>query len=273
MTRNPPREKPEILRRIVESKRRELTGLKRLVPEGEVRRAASAAPPARDFAGALRGEPGHPVRLIAEFKRASPSKGPIRSDLAPEHVARLYQEGGAAAMSVLTDTPFFSGSLDDLRAVRSAIALPILRKDFTLEPYHVYEARAAGADAVLLIAAILSDRELRDLRLLAEELGMGALVEVHSEEELERAIASEARMIGVNNRDLRSFDVEFETTVHLKRCMPAGVISVSESGIATRDHVNRLREAGVDAMLVGESLMRQDDPAEACRSLLGNASA
>jgi len=260
-----------ILERIVASKRIELAERKAKAGLGELVRRAGEAAPCRDFAAAVSGEPGHAVRLIGEFKRASPSKGLIRDDLEPGVVGRIYEAAGASAMSILTDGPFFSGSLDDLREAREAVGLPLLRKDFTLESYQLYEARCAGADAVLLIAAILEEARLRDLREEAAALGMAALVEVHDEAELERAVASGAGIIGVNNRDLKTFSVDIETTFRLKREMPDDVVTVSESGIRARDDMMRLREAGIDAALVGETCMRRKDPGEAVRELLGRA--
>lgn len=258
-----------ILDEIVASKRIELAELKGR-KDALVRRA-QAMGQTRDFAGALSGEPGHPVRLIAEFKRASPSKGIIRADLQPADAARTYAEAGAAAMSVLTDAPFFSGSIEDLTAAHNAVKLPLLRKDFMLDSCQLYEARAAGADAVLLIAAILETAKLRDLREEAAVLGMAALVEVHNRAELERALASGAKIIGVNNRDLQTFTVAIETTFYLKREIPDGIITVSESGIRTHEDVLRLRDAGVDAMLVGETCMRAENPGQAVRELLGKS--
>ena len=233
-----------ILDKIVASKREELTALKAALPLAELEAKAADLPTTRDFAVALSGAAGHAVRLIAEFKRASPSKGPIRPDLDPDEVARLYEDAGASAMSVLTDEPFFSGTLEDLRIARCAVDLPILRKDFTLEPYQLYEARCAGADAVLLIAAILSVEQMRDLREEAESLGLAALVEVHCEEELDRALESGPRIVGVNNRDLKTFTVDLQTTFRLMTTVPDGIVTVSESGIRTREDVLRLEEGG-----------------------------
>lgn len=257
-----------ILDRIVASKRVELAERKAAIPFSDLKRRVADLPPTRDFARAISAADGN-CRIIAEFKRASPSKGIIRRDLEPADVARLYEEGGAAAMSVLTDGPFFSGSLDDLDAVRRAVELPLLRKDFTLEPYQLYEARCAGADAVLLIAAILESSQLRDLREEAAALGMASLVEVHNEEELDHVLASGPRIVGINNRDLRTFTVDMQTTFRLKAGMPPGIIAVSESGIKTRADVLQFQEAGIDAILVGETCMRREDPGDAVRELLG----
>lgn len=260
-----------ILEQILANKRLETAALAQSATEESLRKAALAAPAPRDFAAALAGGRERGIRLIAEYKRGSPSKGTIRADLAPAPTARLYESAGAAAISVLTDKQFFSGTLDDLRAVRAAVNIPVLRKDFIIDPLQILEARAAGADAVLLIAAALDDRSLREFRALSLDLGMECLIEAHDEEEAARAAASGARIIGINNRDLRTFRVDIETTLRLRKKIPPDRIAVSESGIATRADALRLQEAGVDAMLVGETLMRRPVPAEAVRELLGMA--
>jgi indole-3-glycerol phosphate synthase len=220
----------------------------------------------RDFARALT---ANPPAIIAEIKKASPSRGLIAADFDPPRIARAYEAGGAAAISVLTDQKHFQGSLADLEAARAAVRLPVLRKDFTIDPFHVMEAAAHDADAILLIVAVLSDRELRDFRELAASYGMAALVEVHDGEELKRAIASGAEIIGVNNRDLRTFQVRLETSLELAAAMPAGVIRVAESGIRTAEDVRKLRAAGYHACLVGEHLMTAQDPATAVKALRG----
>jgi len=207
--------------------------------------------------------------IIAEFKRRSPSKGVIRDDLSPESIARAYEAGGAAAISVLTEEDYFGGSLADLVAARRVTTLPLLRKDFIFDEYQVYEAAAAGADALLLIVAALSDQQLLSLRALAEdELGLDVLVEVHSEGELKRAVAIGARVIGVNNRDLRTFAVSLDTSVKLARVAPADAMLISESGLQTRADLSKLQAAGYKGFLIGESLMRADEPEIALRSLL-----
>jgi indole-3-glycerol phosphate synthase len=211
------------------------------------------------------------ISLIAEMKRASPSRGPIRPGASVPEVARVYQEAGAAAMSVLTEPHHFGGSLDDLAAARAACDLPLLRKDFLVDEYQLLEARAAGADAVLLIAAALGQDRLAQLIAVASELGMDALVEVHDEDEVEAAVAAGAEVIGVNNRDLRSLEVDLETSFRLLADIPAGTVVVAESGIRRRGDVARLEEAGVDAILVGEALMDAEDPVAAARALLGTA--
>jgi indole-3-glycerol phosphate synthase len=206
--------------------------------------------------------------VIAEIKKASPSRGVLAADFVPARIAEMYQRGGAAALSVLTDGPFFQGSLADLEGARAAVDLPVLRKDFTIAPEHVLEAAAHGADAILLIAAILTEREMRDFREMAAQYGMAALVEVHSAEELDPAIASGAEIIGVNNRDLRTFEVTLETSLRLAERMPSGVVRVSESGIHSAADVQRLRAAGYTSFLVGEHLMKAADPAAALAELV-----
>jgi indole-3-glycerol phosphate synthase len=245
-----------VLRRIVDARRADVAGLRRR--GGELRERAESADPAPDFAAALAAGPG--VGVIAEVKRRSPSAGAIREVVSAADVAEVYEEAGAAAVSVLTEAEFFGGSLADLEAVRARVAIPLLRKDFMLVPEQVYEARAAGASAVLLIVRILDDAELADMGELAAELGLAALVEVHGEEELERAMESGARLIGVNNRDLDSFVTDPETTVRLAREVPPDLLLVAESGIRTVSDVERLAAAGADAVLVGEALMRAADP-------------
>jgi indole-3-glycerol phosphate synthase len=253
-----------ILDEIVRWKHTEIAQRKQARPLDVVQGEAAAAGPARDLAVALQA-PG--VSLIAEIKRASPSKGVLRPDLDPLALAHVYQDNGAAAISVLTDARFFGGDLEHLRIVRQAVALPVLRKDFILEPYQAYEARAAGADAVLLIVAALGDADLAALCRLAGDLGMGAVVEVHDERELERALRIGPRIVGVNNRDLRTFQVSLETTARLRQLVPGEVIMVAESGVHTPADVARLQEIGVDAMLVGESLMRAGDVGRKVREL------
>jgi indole-3-glycerol phosphate synthase len=226
----------------------------------------AGAPRVRPFAAALV-RPDR-VSVIAEHKRRSPSRGAIREDLAPADVARRYEAAGASALSVLTDGPFFGGHLDHLAEARGATRLPVLRKDFVLDPWQVREARAAGADAVLLIVAALEDAELGELLGEARAVGMGALVEVHDRAELERALAAGAALVGVNNRDLRTLAVSLETSLALAPAIPDDVVAVAESGIRSGSDLGRLREAGFDACLVGEHLMASPDPGEALRRLL-----
>lgn len=212
------------------------------------------------------------LNIIAEFKRRSPSKGIICANVDPATIAAEYERGGAAAISVLTEQDYFDGSLDDLIAVRQATSLPLLRKDFIFDEYQVYETAAAGADGLLLIVAALLDDELSSLRAIAEdELGLDALVEVHTSGELTRALAAGARLIGVNNRNLRTFEVSLELSVELARAAPADVVLISESGLSTRADLLRLQAEGYQGFLIGESLMRAEEPAKALRSLLAEA--
>lgn len=252
----------KILDEIMAWKRKELPRRKAEMPEADLRALLTFTPPALDFAAAL-AQPG--VGLIAEVKRASPSKGLLCKDFDPVQLALTYARGGAVAISCLTDGRFFQGKLEHLTAIKEALrdhglTVPVLRKDFLFDPYQVLEARVAGADAVLLIMAVLGDREYRDLLAYTHELGMMALVEVHNEQELERALRASPRIIGVNNRDLRTFEVDLETTGRLRRLAPADVLFVSESGIRDAEDVRALKEMGADAMLVGESLVKLAQP-------------
>jgi indole-3-glycerol phosphate synthase len=247
-----------VLSDIVEAKRSEVEVLRR---DGRgVRRRAEAREPGPGFEAALRA--GTSVGVIAEVKRRSPSAGEIRGGAAAPDTARAYAEAGAQAVSVLTDGEFFGGSLSDLEAVAAAVSVPLLRKDFTIDALQVYEARSAGASAVLLIARILGDGELADFVSLAEDLRLAALVEVHDEHEVERALAAGARMVGVNNRDLATFVTDLGVTERLARYVPGEVVLVGESGIGGVSDVERLAGAGVDAVLVGEALMRAADAAD-----------
>jgi indole-3-glycerol phosphate synthase len=246
-----------ILDRIVESKRREVAEARQRRPLAELERCLPAAPPVRDFRAALEAPGG--VQIIAEVKKASPSAGLLRADFEPVAIARIYERHGAACISVLTDVPFFQGSLEYLAAVRAAVRPPLLRKDFLLDRYQLLEARCAGADAVLLIAEMLDDATMRQLLDGARELGMQALVELHDAANLDRVLASGARLIGVNNRDLRTFVTRLEQTLELAERLPAGCCLVSESGIRTRQDILRLQEAGVRAVLIGETFMRAPD--------------
>lgn len=258
---------PTLLDTIVAHKRFELERDCLRLPPKELQARLTDLPPTRSFADALRRR--KKIHLIAEVKKASPSKGVLRADFDPVAIAHAYDIAGADALSVLTDERFFQGSLDHLRAVRAHVDRPILRKDFTLDVYHLYQARAAGADAVLLIVAILSDDALRQLSETARTLGLDVLVEVHNEPELERALRLNASIIGVNNRDLRTFTTALETTFRLRSQIPEGVLCVSESGIESREDVVRLERAHVDAVLVGEALMRSSDIPGKIRELFG----
>jgi indole-3-glycerol phosphate synthase len=256
-----------VLERILESKRREVSARQRARPLAEIAAAARRAPRSRGFAAALE-RPSAGLRVIGEVKKASPSRGVIREDFDPVAIARAYEAGGAAAISVLTDEEFFAGSLEHLEAVRRSVSLPLLRKDFLIDRYQVLESRAAGADAVLLILAALDDGALRELAGEAERLGMDVLWEVHDLEEARRVRQFSPRLVGVNNRDLRTFEVSLETTRRLVPELPEGALVVSESGFSTREELEALRRWGAGAFLIGESLVRARDPAAALRRLV-----
>ncbi|MGC8667909.1 MAG: indole-3-glycerol phosphate synthase TrpC [Chthonomonadales bacterium] len=256
-----------ILSEILAAKRTEVDCARRRVPEEELRRRIADMPPARDFSGALSTAP--PPALIAEVKKASPSKGVIRHDFNPVQIARIYAEGGAACISVLTDEPYFEGHLNYLRAIRQVVSRPLLRKDFIIDEYQLLESREAGADAVLLIAAALPVPQMKRLLEGAASLGMASIVEVHNAEELDEALSVEARIIGINNRNLHQFRTTLNTTLELIPRIPRDRIVVSESGINFRSDVERLAQAGVHAVLVGEALMREADIAAKLAELLG----
>lgn len=252
----------KILDDIMAWKRQEVPKQKTMTPESHLRALANFTPPAQDFAAAL-AQPG--VSLVAEVKRASPSKGLLCKDFDPVQLALTYAKGGASAISCLTDARYFQGQLQHLTDIKEALrqskfGLPVLRKDFIFDPYQVLEARVAGADALLLIMAVLGDHEYRDLLAYTRELGMEALVEVHDEKELERALAAAPRVIGVNNRDLRDFSVDLNTTGRLRALIPDDVLVVSESGIRSEEDVRALKAMGADAMLVGETLVKLAQP-------------
>ena len=256
-----------VLDKIVAVKREEGAAAKRARPEALLREQAAAAPPVRNFFTPLAA--GGPIRLIAEVKKASPSRGVIREDFEPVQIGKIYEAHGASCLSVLTDEQFFQGSLDYLRDARSAVNLPVLRKDFILDSYQLYEARAAGADAVLLIAECLDDCNLRKLHDEAVALGMSPLVELYEPENLQRVFDAGATLIGINNRDLRTFQTDLEHTLRMRDRIPDQCVLVSESGIRTRADVERLQAAGVDAILVGETLMASPDIGAAVDELLG----
>jgi indole-3-glycerol phosphate synthase len=257
-----------ILDKIVETKRREVEEAKTSVPMETLFEKLKTAPPPRDFLAAL--SIGPPIRLIAEVKKASPSAGVIREDFDPVGIAKIYESRGASCISVLTDRQYFQGSMDYLRRIRAAVGLPVLRKDFVIDRYQVAEARAAGADAVLLIAECLDDFALGDLHEAILELGMTPLVELYEPENLCRVLDIGARLIGINNRDLKTFQVDLGHCMRLRRNIPAGRIVVAESGIKTRSNVEELQAAGLHAMLVGETLMAQPDIGVAVETLLGS---
>jgi indole-3-glycerol phosphate synthase len=258
-----------VLNRIMESRRAEVARRQRIVPETVLRIAAGKADAPRDFAGALTyGK----INVIAEIKKASPSAGLLRGSFEPAALARGFEQGGAAALSVLTEEENFQGALAHLRDARAAVALPVLRKDFILGSYQVWEARAANADSFLLIAAAIDDAALADLLALGRELGMEALVEVHTAEELRRALAAGARIVGVNNRNLRTLEVRTETSLELVEMIPDDRIAVSESGLRSPEDLSELCAAGFDAFLIGESLMREAEPGAALGRLIAAAS-
>jgi indole-3-glycerol phosphate synthase len=251
-----------ILDKILTVKRAEVAAAKRAAPDVEA--LARRAPATRDFVGALRAKK---PAVIAEVKRASPSKGLLRANFDPAAIARSYEQAGAACMSVLTDREFFRGSPEDLIKARAACALPTLRKDFLIDSYQAFEARALGADCVLLIVACLEDAQMRELEKVAQSLGMAVLVEVHDAEELERALALKTPLIGVNNRNLRTFETRLETTLDLLPRIPEGRLVITESGILSTADVRRMRGSGVDTFLVGEAFMRADDPGKELKKL------
>lgn len=260
------------LEKIVAVKREEIAAAKKRSPLEAVRFDAESRVLTRDFVGALRAKiAAGAAAVIAEVKKASPSKGVLRADFIPADIAQSYAEGdgqvSAACLSVLTDRQFFQGGVDYLKQARASCALPVLRKDFIVDPYQVYESRAMGADAILLIVSCLDDAQMRDYEAIAAGLGMAVLVEAHDGDELDRALKLRTPLIGVNNRNLRTFEVSVQTTLDLLPRVPADRLLVTESGIATRDEVARLRAAGVHAFLVGETFMRADEPGEALAEL------
>lgn len=261
---------PDLLRRILADKAAEVTARSQALPLPQLRARLEGLPPPRGFLAALdqAAEAGRPG-VIAEIKKASPSKGMLRREFDVGAIARSYAAAGAACLSVLTDEPHFHGHADYLAEARAACALPVLRKDFILDPWQVYESRWLGADCILLIVAVLGDAMLADLAALAADLGMDALVEVHDRTELERALALEAPLIGINNRNLRSFHTDLQVTLDLLPHVPPGHKVVTESGIVARADVRRLREQGVQAFLVGETFMRAADPGAKLRELFG----
>ena len=258
----------DILQRILTRKHEEVATRSARVPRALLEARVAAAPPLRGFADAIATKIGAGLpAVIAEVKKASPSKGVIRPQFEPAAIARSYEAGGAACLSVLTDVDFFQGDDVYLQQARAACALPVLRKDFVVDPYQVFEARVLGADCILLIVAALDDQLMAELAVLAADLGLDALAEVHDAAELERVLRLPLPLVGVNNRDLRTFEVSLQTTLDLKSTIPADRMLITESGIATFADVARMRDAGVHAFLVGEAFMREADPGEALHRL------
>jgi indole-3-glycerol phosphate synthase len=255
-----------ILQKIVENKRQEVARQKEILPIGELRQMLADRPPTRDFEGAIR---NRDCAVIAEVKRSSPSKGRIREDFNPVEIAGIYEDHGASAISILTERKFFEGNAAYVPQIRRAVRLPLLRKDFIVDPYQISETRVLGADALLLIARLLEAGELRDFIGFASELGLAALVEVHDEADLEKAVSSGAGIVGINNRDLATFRTDLDVSVRLARRIPQGIAVVSESGINSRGDVETLMREGIHAVLVGESLMREKDIGKKLRELLG----
>ena len=261
----------DILNQILAVKRQEVADAINRKPLAAMRQDAELRVNTRDFVGALRAKvaAGKPA-VIAEVKKASPSKGLLRADFIPADIAQSYAEGGAACLSVLTDRQFFQGSVDYLKQARASCGLPVLRKDFIIDAYQVYESRVMGADCILLIAACLDDAQMKHLEALAMSLGMAVLVEVHDAAELARALQLRTPLVGINNRNLKTFNVSLDTTLALRDKVPADRLLVTESGIATPQDVRRLRDAGINAFLVGEAFMRAEEPGEALAELFGS---
>jgi indole-3-glycerol phosphate synthase len=255
-----------ILDKIIENKRSEVGRAKISKPLGLLKREFQDLEKTRDFYQSIR--PNGTTKVIAEIKCASPSKGVLRPDYNPVEISKSYARGGASAISVLTDSRFFKGSLDHLRDVRSSVEIPLLRKDFIIDSYQVYESRFYGADAILLIVAVLESTILKELLELAHSLDMNAIVEIHNEAELDKAIKAGSKIIGINNRDLKTFDVSLETSLRLCKLIPKGKIVISESGISSSDDLKRLKSAGINVLLIGERFMRAPEPGEELRKLL-----
>jgi indole-3-glycerol phosphate synthase len=260
----------DILDQIIAVKREEVAAAQKQKPMAVVRADAESRVLTRDFEGAMRAKiAAGQAAVIAEIKKASPSKGVLRAEFIPADIAQSYAEHGAACLSVLTDKQFFQGSVDFLKQARASCDLPVLRKDFMIDAYQVYEARAMGADAILLIAACLDDAQMADMEAVARSLDMAVVVEVHDRAELDRALKLKTRLVGINNRNLKTFEVSLQSTLDLLSCVPADRLLVTESGIQTVEDVKRMREAKVHAFLVGEAFMRAAEPGEALAKLFG----
>jgi len=262
-----PGQRPDLLARIVAGKRQQLRQQKSALPEAELKARLDDAPPPRPFAAALRAAAAGKPAVIAELKRASPSKGVLCRDYRPRELAAAYRRGGASCLSVLTDREFFQGEMAHLQEARAAAPLPVLRKDFIVDPYQLYESRVGGADCILLIAAALDDARMLELKDLALELRMDVLIEIHDRRELTRALLLQTELLGINNRDLRSFATDIRTTLELLVDVPPDRLVVTESGIRDHEQVSRLRAAGVSAFLVGEALVKDEDPGARLRAL------
>lgn len=260
--------KGTILDTIIENKIIEIEDAKKSLPLESIRERLEGFEAPKDFFGAI--NPGGALKIIAEIKHASPSKGIFREDFDPVKIARSYSESGASALSVLTDEKFFKGSLDYLREVREAVDIPLLRKDFIVDPYQVYEARYYGADAMLLIVAALEQDMLKELLRLTHSLELNAIVEIHNESELERALQAGSRIIGINNRDLRTFEVDLGVSVRLAKKIPPDVIVIAESGIGSPEDIRSLRKEGVHVFLIGETFMKAPDPGAALKKLISS---
>jgi len=257
-----------ILDKIIESKKKVLSKSKLECNINQLEVIVDKLPEVLDFKNALKKQNTNDIRIIAEVKKASPSKGIIREDFDPLKIARQYEANNAAAISILTESEFFMGKLDFLREIKIAVNIPLLRKDFLFDPYQIYEARANGADAVLLIAAILEKSLLEELLFVVKKLSMNALVEVHTKEELKKVLQTDAEIIGINNRNLNTFDTNIQTSIDLMADIPESKVIVTESGIKTKEDIQKLSKAGVDAFLIGESFMRADNPGEMLNSFV-----
>ncbi|MFH0812186.1 MAG: indole-3-glycerol phosphate synthase TrpC [Pseudomonadota bacterium] len=254
---------------IVTQKKEEIEFRKRVLPLAAVKREVQHRTPSRDFFQALNEKCENSSRIIAEIKKASPSRGIIREDFDPQEIGKIYQKEGAIAISVLTENKFFQGDLSHLSLVRESTNIPLLCKDFIIDPYQIYEAALHGADGFLLIASLLSQSQMEEFLCLGKELGMRALVEVHTQDDLEKVLLTSAKIIGINNRDLRTFKTDINTTLTMVKSIPPGKLVVSESGIHTRSQIKKLEKAGVHAFLIGEAFMREKDPGKKLRELRG----